>query len=205
MRIVIFDLETRLHASQLSPDRDYGWMRLRNGDGGISAICVYDLSEDWLYMYDDNPLSLKAAVAHLEGADVVIGYNTLRFDIPCIEGVWGRRLKLREHIDLYTLIARTNAQKGIVGKRGEFKLDRVCRRAFGRGKSGSGAHAPDLVKDGRFAELFLYCAHDVRLTRDLFIHICKTGSVMNNTGSLLRLEIPQWIRNAVLDATRNGH
>lgn len=197
MRIVIFDLETRKHAKELSEDHDYGWMRLRNGDGGISAICVYDLSENWLYMYDDNPLSIRAAVSHLESADMVVGYRTEGFDLPCLEGVWGQRLRLKGHLDLYALIARTNARKGIVGKRGQFKLDAVCRRTFGRGKSGSGAHAPDLVRAGRFGELFNYCGHDVRLTRDLLLYAVQHNGIPNVTGSFLTLLFPDGVRRAL--------
>lgn len=203
MRIVVFDIETRLGWEDLSDDPDpqrrkeIGWARLRAGDGGISAICVYDLSEQWLYMYDDTPLSIRAAISHLEAADLVVGYRSEGFDLPCLEGVWGRRLKFKEHLDLYALIARRNARKGIVGKRGEFKLGTVCKRAFGRGKTGSGAHAPQLVKEGRFGELFNYCGHDVRLTRDLLLHIAQHGGIPNVTGSFLTLPLPERIRRAL--------
>jgi hypothetical protein len=197
MRVVIFDIETRLSWEDLSDDKEMGWARLRAGDGGISAICVYDMQEGWLYIYDDTPLSLRAAISHLESADVVVGYRSEAFDRPCLEGVWGRRIKFKEHIDLYALIARRNAGKGIVGKRGEFKLGTVCKRTFGRGKTGSGAHAPQLAKEGRWGELFNYCGHDVRLTRDLLVHIAVHGSIVNSTGNPLTLQLPEWVRRAL--------
>lgn len=197
MRILIFDIETRKDAEELSENKENGWTLLKAGEGGIAAVCVYDLLEQWLYMYDDNQLSLKALVTHLESADFVVGYRSEGFDLPCIEGVYGRRLHLREHLDIYALIARTNAKKGIVGKRGEFTLDAVCKRAFGRGKTGSGAFAPELVKQGRFGELFNYCGHDVRLTRDLFLHIIENGGVPNVTGSFLELPIAPRVITAV--------
>ncbi len=200
MRIVIFDLETRKGTEDLSEDNEYAWTLLRAGEGGISALCVYDFSDDWLHVYDDNPLSIRAAVSHLEAADVVIGYRSQGFDLPCLEGVFGRRLRLKEHIDLYRLIARTNAHKGIVGRRGDFTLHAVCKRSFGRGKNGAGAHAPQLVKEGRFGELFQYCAHDVRLTRDLLLYIVEHEGIPNVTGSFLHLSIPDRVRRA-LDRT----
>lgn len=197
MRIVLFDLETRKLAQDLSEDHDYGWTLLRAGEGGISALCVYDLTDKWLYLYDDHPLSLKAAISQLENADVVVGYRSEGFDLPCIEGVCGRRLKLKSHIDLYALIARTNAQKGIRGARGDFTLGAVCKRSFGKGKSASGADAPSLAKDGRFGELFNYCGHDVKLTRDLLLHIVKYEGITNVTGSFLALHLPENIRQSL--------
>lgn len=193
MRIVIFDLETRKGTEELSEDRDYAWTLLRAGEGGISALCLYDFQEDWLFLYDDNPLSLKTAVSHLEAADLVVGYRSAGFDLPCVEGVCGRRLRLREHLDLYALISHTNARKGVVGRRGDFTLHSVCKRSFGRGKNGAGAFAPTLVKEGRFGELFNYCGHDVRLTRDLLHHIARYGGIVNPSGSILRLALPDHV------------
>ena len=195
MRIVVFDLETRLHAEKLSADKQIGMARLRAGDGGISALCIYDFTEQWLFCYDEH--SIREVAAHLEKADVVVGYRSEGFDVPCTEGILGRRLRIREHVDLYALIARTNASKGIVGTRGDFTLDAVCRRALGRGKSGSGAHAPDLFAEHRYGQLFNYCGLDVRLTRDLLLYIVEHGGVPNITGSFLHLDLPGQVKRGL--------
>jgi DEAD/DEAH box helicase domain-containing protein len=188
MRIVIFDLETRLHADQLDKNKEIGWARLRAGDGGISALAVYDLQDEWLYLYDEH--SVREVATHLEKADVVVGFRSEGFDVPVVEGLLGRKMRLREHLDLYALIARTNASSGRVGTTGDNTLDAICRRTFGRGKSGSGAHAPELYSQRRFGELFNYCGQDVRLTRDLLLHIGQHGGVQNFTGSFLHLDLP---------------
>lgn len=197
MRIVCFDIETRKHTKELSDDREEGFRRLRNGDGGMSAMCLYDFQTDWLYLYDDNPLSLRAAVSHLEAADVVVGYCSTRFDLPCIEGLSGRRLHIRYHLDLYRLLARTLGQRGIVGQRGDYTLDAVCRRTFGRGKNGCGTTVSDLVQQGRYGEIFNYCGNDVRLTRDLLLHVARHGRITTSTRGLLTLSIPDGIRRAL--------
>lgn len=195
MRALILDLETRLHAKHLAQDEELGWARLKAGDGGISSLCIYDTHEGWLFLYDEH--SIREAVTLLESADVVVGYRSEGFDIPVIEGVLGRKLRLREHIDLYALIARTNATLGIIGKKGDFTLDAVCRRAYGRGKSGSGAHAPDLYAEKRYGQLFNYCGLDVRLTRDLLFYIAEHGGVPNITGSFLHLDLPVWVKRGL--------
>jgi len=195
MRIVVFDLETRLHAKHLAEDKEIGWARLRAGDGGISALAIYDCTDQWLFLYDE--WSIKEAVAHLEGADVVVGYRSEGFDVPVVEGILGRKVRLREHIDLYALIARTNASLGIIGSKGDFTLDSVCRRALGRGKTGSGAHAPDLYAEKRHGQLFNYCGLDVRLTRDLLLHIAEYGGTPNVTGSFLHLDLPARVKRGL--------
>lgn len=194
-RIAIVDLETRKYANELSPDHEEGWARLRAGDGGASAIVILDLSDSWPYLYDDH--SIEAAVRHLESAEHVVGFRSAAFDIPCIEGIIGRRLRLRDHLDLYTLIAHANAARGIVGGKGDFTLDSICRRSLGRGKTGSGASAPELARSGRYAELFAYCMGDVKLTRDLLFQIASTGKVRSPYGSDLYLDVPKWAQNMI--------
>ena len=192
MHIVVFDLETRLLAEHLDKNKEIGWRRLIAGDGGISALAVYDLTEQWLFLYDEH--SIREVAAHLEKADVVVGFRSEGFDVPVVEGILGRKLRLREHLDLYRLIARENASRGLVGTSGDLTLDACCRRSFGRGKSGSGAHAPDLYADRRFGELFNYCGLDVRLTRDLLLFIAEHGGVQNFTGSFLHLDLPAVVK-----------
>lgn len=192
MRIVFFDLETRLHASDLNPeDEEAGWDALRRGEGGISALCIYDTKDRWLYTYDDH--SIQAAARHLESADVVVGFRSEKFDVPVVEGLLGRSLRLRYHLDIYTEIAQANAHKGIVGLKGDFTLDAVCRRNLGRGKVEHGSNAKELARRGHFGRLFYYCGDDVHLTYDLFAYICHRGGCVNNNRSFLPLDIPSWI------------
>lgn len=196
-RIVFFDLETRKLASDLRPDDEQaGWDALRRGDGGISALGIYDTKERWLFLYDD--ADILAISAHLEAADVVVGFRSEAFDVPVVEGLAGRSLRLREHIDMYALIARSNAQRGIVGQKGDYTLDAIARRSFGSSKSGSGATAPVLASKGLWGRLFNYCALDVRLTRDLFVHICEHGGVVNHNHTFLPLVIPDWVKRGVV-------
>ncbi len=205
-RVAFFDLETRKHARELRPDDEQaGWDALRRGEGGVSALVIYDTSDGWPYMYDDH--MAHEAATHLEAADVVVGFYSDAFDIPVLEGLVGRGLRLREHIDIYRLIARANAERGIVGQKGDFKLDAIAKRTLGRGKIEHGADAPVLARAGKWARLFRYCADDVRLTRDLFQYICDHDGVNNPGGRFLPLDIPAWIKrgmSATDDRTRAG-
>lgn len=187
-RIVFFDIETRKWAATLRPDDvEAGWDELRNGKGGISALAIYDTRDSYLYLYDDT--TAETAGRHLEAADLVVGFCSDTFDVPCLEGTIHRRLRLRQHYDIYTEIVRANAKKGISGRRGDFKLDRLSNQNLGRGKIEHGSNAPELARKGHWAKLFNYCADDVHLTRDLFAHICKNGGLINLGGNFTSLDI----------------
>lgn len=192
MKIVIFDLETRKGPRDLCPDDEQaGWDALRNGEGGISALGIFDVTEDWLYLYDDK--SIQQAVAHLEDSSVVVSFYGEKFDVPCVEGVIGRKLALKHHFDLYTEIAKENASRGIKTYRGDFTLNSVCQRTLGYGKIGHGSNVTKLLQDERYGELFNYCGHDVKLTRDLLRYICKSGGVQGINNSFLPVPVPEWI------------
>lgn len=198
MHIVYFDLETRQHAEDLSPqDVDLGWDRLRRGEGGVSSLAIYDSEDSWLYLYDD--FTMRAAAQHLEQADVVVGYSSTAFDVPVVEGLVGRRLALRHHFDIYAELARAGAERGLVGTKGDCTLDRIAKRNIGRGKINHGSHAKELAQQGRWAQLFSYCADDVRLTRDLFKYVCEHGGLHAMT-TYVTLDIPDWLCKAGLES-----
>jgi DEAD/DEAH box helicase domain-containing protein len=205
MRILVFDLETRLHAVDLCPckgskdcQHEIGWDRLRRGEGGVSALAVWDSEDSWVHFYDDH--TAQSAARHLESADVLVGYSSVGFDVPVVEGLVGRRLALKRHVDLYAEIATAGAQRGMVGTKGDCTLDRVAKRNLGRGKVNHGSHAKELAEQGRWAELFEYCADDVRLTRDLLIYACEHGGLHVMT-SFMALDLPDWLRKAALETT----
>lgn len=196
MRIVYFDLETRKLAKDLHKNEQIGWDLLRQGKGGISALAIYDSQDRWLYLHDDT--SLPEVARLLEKADVVVGYCSSRFDIPVIEGILGRALRIRFHFDIYSSVARANAERGILGQKGDFTLDSVAKRNLGRGKIEHGAHAPELIRLGRWAKLFNYCADDVHLTHDLFVKLCTDGGLINLNGKFITISLPDWVRSAVV-------
>lgn len=188
-RIAFFDIETRKGPRTLCPtDEQAGWERLRRGEGGISALCIYDSKLKWMYAYDDTRKSLATAAKHLESVDLVVTHTGATFDIPCMEGLLGRALVLRNHIDLYAEISRGCFARGIKTSVGDLKLDTLCRKNLGRGKIEHGSHAEQLLADGRLGDLFNYCMDDVHLTHDLYHFICEHGGVHLNGHGWLPLE-----------------
>lgn len=185
--VVIFDLETRKLADELPG----GWDALKRGEGGVTAVAVWDTKHNRMFLYDDH--TIAACAEHLESADLVVGYNSASFDIPIIEGILGRKLRLKHTLDLLTTIWNALRARGDRKVKGN-KLDEVARRTIGRGKTGSGAMAPELARQGRWAELFSYCMSDTELTRDLFEYVVKRGGVNDMFGNHLVLDLPDWLR-----------
>jgi hypothetical protein len=191
-RIIFFDLETRLWASDLDPENEqHGWDLLRQGKGGASAICLYDTKTDWVHCYDDH--SILACAKHLEAADLVVGFRSEAFDFPVVEGLIDRKLRLKARYDVYVEMTEALARKGVVGRRGDFTLDAVCKRNLARGKTDHGSNAKSLAQRGRFGELFSYCLSDVELTRALWRKIVTDGGLIELGGRFVSMEVPSWL------------
>jgi hypothetical protein len=194
MRVIVFDIESRLWASDLDPkDNEHGWELLRQGKGGASAIVLYDSYDEWVYSYDDH--EAEAAARHLEAADLLVGFCSETFDLPVMEGLARRRLRIRQHYDIYAAMAATCAARGLKPGKGDLKLDRLARRNLGRGKIEHGSNAKKLAADGWFGKLFRYCADDVHLTHDLFLKIVDDGGLIG-PGGFVRLALPVDLKRA---------
>mgnify|MGYP002065737579 CR=1 FL=1 len=180
LHVVTFDLETRRLATDVG-----GWSNLKRGDGGISALVVFDSLSTRYHLYAEHPL--VAAAQHLESADVVLSFNGQDFDVPVIEGILQRRLEIGVHVDLLQLV-----WAAVTGRRKGNKLDDIALRTLGYGKPHDGTLAPTLADEGRWAELFDYCLLDVELTKKLFAYAQENGAIINGMGELVELQLPAW-------------
>jgi len=153
-----------------------GWNAARTGAAGLSAaVCLYEPSSR-VRIFDN--ATLEELVHELETPGItLVTFNGEGFDLPLIGGLFGRSITPSRHLDLLSLVSEGDGLKG-------WGLDDVCKRTLGRGKTGHGAFAPTLVRQGRWAELFDYCLNDVYLTRDLFFHIRSRGTVISPDGRL---------------------
>lgn len=190
-RFMFFDIESRKWAADLRPDDiDAGWEELRTGRGGASAICLWDTREEWLFTYDDH--EAETVARHLEMADMVVGFCSERFDLPCLEGLVGRKLRIKNHYDIYVEMARACAEKNIRTQKGDLTLDHLSKRNLGHGKIDHGSNARELARTGQWGRLFRYCGSDVQLTRDLFDKIVEDGGLIGPAG-FMTLPTPRGI------------
>jgi len=186
MEALTFDLETM----KLAADLDGGWDALRRGEGGVSCLVLWSAHTGRPHLYDAD--TLNDAVDMLEAADVVLSFNGVGFDIPVLEGVLGRNLVLKSHIDLLQLIWE------VVGREKGYKLTECSERALGTAKNGDGLLAPQLAEDNKWATLLDYCLNDVHLTRNLFLFAQKHGGIKDIDDEILVLPFPPWFKDVTI-------
>lgn len=187
IRFRVFDIEIAKTVEEVG-----GWDAARSGKAGFSCATMFDseVNHTWVF----GPKDLDALVEALEEPCVVISYNGLGFDVPAIEGMIGRKLNIATHFDLLDVLVTT------VGNRKGLTLDNVAQRTLGRGKTGSGAMAPLMYKDGlmggeegvqQIVNLLRYCAMDVIVLRDLIEFLQKNGFVSGPNG-LIQPTLPPY-------------
>lgn len=190
MRIITFDVEIAEDVDS-KPDR---WDAARRGDCGVSSVVLHDSDTGRFHVYGPKVKFEKGhtvvsgyepmveAINHLNEADLLVSFNGLDFDVPCLEGAVGIGI-FPDHYDI--LVDVWNA---IGEKHKGYGLGPICERTLGIGKSGSGVHAPVLFQTNRFWELIDYNINDVHMTRELFNHIQEEGWILDTSNRKLFLK-----------------
>jgi DEAD/DEAH box helicase domain-containing protein len=151
-RVVVFDIETRLSADEVG-----GW-----GNKHLMRIAVtvaHDSADgEFKVFYEEQT---DALLALLKSADLVVGYNSRKFDYDVLAGYTKEPLAST----LPTLDLMEEIEKRI-GFR--VKLDSVAQNTLGVGKSGDGLQSLKWVKEGKMDLVRDYCIQDVKVTLDVF-------------------------------------
>lgn len=184
MTVFAFDLETRLLASEV--EREFAaelagksaWERPDLFGFAVGVAVDVGTGEVLRYGPGGAPDMLEA----LREADVTCGYNTLAFDLGVLSA-YGEVEALRErHVDL--CVAVREALEDLRGLRfpdadrlRQRGLDGLARSNGFSGKTGDGADAPALFREGRVEELLDYCEADVRLVADLYRIVFERGGL----------------------------
>ena len=164
-REIVLDLETKRAAAE-TPG---GWS---NPAGmGVSMVGVYHYRGKRLVAYrGDRKGDLVLLEAALRDADLVIGFNIARFDLPALSGALGAWV-----LELPTLDLLQEVQHEL-GHR--LSLDHLAETTLGKRKTGSGLDALEFYRRGQWRKLERYCLQDVRLTRDLYDFARKRGHLL---------------------------
>lgn len=176
MRTIVLDLETK----KLFHEVDRG----RHEKLGVSVLGLWDSStgqeRDSLKAFFEAELSQAWPI--LEVADLLVGFNIKKFDLPVLSAYYPGDLAKFPVFDLL------DAVKEGLGFR--LKLDDLAKATLGRGKTGTGLDAYRFFQQGKLAELKNYCLADVAITRDLYFHAVKHRHLKYfDLGNVLR-EIP---------------
>ena len=157
MRQITFDIET----SNIIPALDRN--NLNKLD--ISIVGVHDSETNEYTSYAKEEFHKLWPI--IEGADVLIGYNSDAFDIPILNKYYPGDLSGIKSIDLMVEVQK------VLGRR--LRLQSLAEATLNKGKSGDGLKAVEWWAQGLVDKVREYCIEDVRITRQLFDYALKNG------------------------------
>jgi hypothetical protein len=147
--IVYFDLETQKSAEEVG-----GWNNIR--DMRMSVGVTYSTARGEYKIYAEQ--QVNDLIEELRRADLVVGFNNLRFDYSVLQG----------HNDFFdceqvpTLDLMIDLQKTLQHR---LSLDAIAHATLGVEKTSEGLQAIKWFREGKLLEIAEYCCYDVKITR----------------------------------------
>lgn len=151
-RIVFFDIETQLGANEVG-----GWNNLK--EMRLAVAVAYDSRDKKYFRYWEEEAT--ALIDKLLSADLVVGFNHVRFDYGVLAGYTSHDLKrVTKSFDIMLDVWDR------LGHR--LSLDHLARATLNRGKTADGLQSLKWWKDGLKEKVADYCESDVLVTKELF-------------------------------------
>jgi DEAD/DEAH box helicase domain-containing protein len=147
--IVYFDLET-----QRSADEVGGWGNIRRM--GMSVGVTYSTARGGYQIYGER--QVNDLIEELRRADLVVGFNTERFDFEVLQG----HNEFFDPAQLHSLDMLVELGKTLPHR---VSLDSVATASLGIEKTADGMQALRWFKEGRLVDIAEYCCYDVKVTK----------------------------------------
>jgi len=191
-KIAVFDAEIKKRIEDCSK----GWES--HDEMGISVLVIFDYQTMRYRVFDDKNADEAAAI--LSTYDLVVGFNTVKFDWKLIKASWpgmfpvkitnpkdgsvvqsdGRVSRDFDILREIWLSLGLNPDRFDPSTHGGYKLDDVAWDTIQMRKTGNGALAPIMFQKGQWAELVDYCIEDVRIEKTLFEFVAMHEYVVRN-------------------------
>ncbi len=146
--IVYFDLET-----QKSADEVGGWNRIR--EMRMSVGVTYSTARGEYRIYSEK--QVDDLIGELQRADLVVGFNHLRFDYEVLHYYTVLDLRQIPALDMLVELQKTLPHR--------LSLDSIASATLGVEKTAEGLQAIRWFREGRLLEIAEYCCFDVKITR----------------------------------------
>jgi DEAD/DEAH box helicase domain-containing protein len=159
--IVYFDLETQRTANDVG-----GWDK--KADMGISLGVTYSTGTGAYEIFPEK--RTNELIDLLTRADLVVGYNSRRFDYEVLMGY--TILDLPHHLPTLDLLEVVEQAAGH-----RLSLDSVAQATLGIGKTGDGLDAIRWWREGKMIEIAEYCCFDVKVTRMVHEYAATHGEL----------------------------
>jgi len=175
MDIVYFDLETQRTANDVG-----GWDKKH--EMGMSIGVTYSSAEEKYEIFPEN--RVQDLIRRLQRADLVVGYNVIRFDYEVLMGY--TVLSLPDQLRTLDLLVDIEKAAGH-----RLKLEDVAQGTLGVGKVAEGLDAIRWWREGRVMDIAEYCCFDVKVTKLVHEHGLAHNELFFNDrfGRRQRLEI----------------
>lgn len=158
--VLIFDIETQKSFKEVGRAR---LEKLR-----ISCVGVYDYVTDAFTAYEEKDMMMLEK--RFKEAELIIGFNSRRFDFPVLAPYFFTPIESFPQLDLLDDVEKNRGHRA--------SLDSIAGPTLKQHKTGNGADALMLFKEGRMDELKRYCLEDVRLTKEVYEYGCREGKVL---------------------------
>jgi DEAD/DEAH box helicase domain-containing protein len=145
--LVYFDLETQRTSAEVG-----GWDKIR--ELGMSVGVTYSTARGGYRVYSE--AQVHDLIQELQRADLVIGFNNLRFDYEVLSYYSPLDLRQVPTLDLLVELHKTLKHR--------LSLDSLAT-PFGLEKTSDGLQAVEWFRQGRLLEIAEYCCYDVKLTK----------------------------------------
>jgi len=146
--VVYFDIETQRSAEDVG-----GWDKI--SQMGMSVGVTYSTARGDYRIYGER--SVNELVTELQRADLVVGFNNLRFDYEVLHGYTPLDLRQLPTLDMMVELQNTLQHR--------LSLDSIATATFGVEKTAEGMQAIHWFREGKLMEIAEYCCYDVKLTR----------------------------------------
>ncbi|MBI3996698.1 MAG: WYL domain-containing protein [Candidatus Omnitrophica bacterium] len=148
----------------------------------VSVVGVYSYEQNRYDAYLEADLASKLG-PRLQAAELLIGFNIRRFDLPVLQPYLSFSLNTLPMLDIMEEVVKN------LGHR--LSLDSLAQATLGQGKSGHGLDALRWFKEGRFDLITKYCLDDVKLTKELYDYGKQHGRLFaTNRFGNEKLQIP---------------
>lgn len=171
--IVYFDLETQRSAEEVG-----GWDKISNM--GMSVGVTYSTGRGDYRIYGEK--QVNELIQELQRADLVVGFNNLRFDYEVLHGYTALDLRQLPTLDMLVELQNTLQHR--------LSLDSIATATFGVEKTAEGMQAIEWYRQGRLLEIAEYCCYDVKLTRLVYEYGVQNRQVFYHNRFGKKLSVP---------------
>src|SRR6267378_1712487 len=145
---VYFDLET-----QRSADEVGGWDNISRM--GMSVAVTYNTTGSAYRIYGEQ--QIDDLITELQRADLIVGFNQLRFDYEVLHGYSVMDLSQVPMLDMLVELQKKLSHR--------LSLDSIAAATLGAEKTAEGMQAIRWFREGKLLEIAEYCCFDVKITR----------------------------------------